>query len=62
MRFHDLRHSAATILPSMGINIKVVQEMLGHSRISTTLGVYSHVLPGMQEEAAEKIGDLFQQT
>lgn len=62
MRFHDLRHSAATILLSMGVNIKVVREILGHSRISTTLGVYSHVLPGMQEDAAEKISGLFQES
>lgn len=60
IRFHDLRHSAATILLSMGINVKVVQEMLGHSRISMTLDTYSHVLPGMQEEAVEKISILFQ--
>jgi integrase len=61
IRFHDLRHSAATILLSMGVNVKVVQEMLGHSRISMTLDTYSHVLPGMQEEAVEKISGLFQQ-
>ncbi|MGZ3626540.1 MAG: tyrosine-type recombinase/integrase [Ktedonobacteraceae bacterium] len=60
IRFHDLRHSAATILLSMGVNVKVVQEMLGHSRISMTLDTYSHVLPGMQEEAVEKISGLFQ--
>lgn len=60
IRFHDLRHSAATILLSIGINVKVVQEMLGHSRISMTLDTYSHVLPGMQEEAVEKISNLFQ--
>jgi integrase len=60
IRFHDLRHSAATILLSMGVNIKVVQEILGHSRISMTLDIYSHVLPGMQEEAIQKISSLFQ--
>ena len=59
MRFYDLQHSAATILLSMGVNIKVVQEILGHSRISMTLDIYSHVLPGMQEDAAEKISELF---
>ncbi|HEX9131119.1 MAG TPA: tyrosine-type recombinase/integrase [Ktedonobacteraceae bacterium] len=62
IRFHDLRHSAATILLSMGVNVKVVQEILGHSRISMTLDTYSHVLPGMQEEAVEKISGLFQQS
>jgi integrase len=62
IRFHDLRHSAATILLKMGINIKVVQEILGHSDIKMTLGIYSHVLPGMQEEAAEKISGPFEQS
>jgi integrase len=59
MRFHDLRHSAATILLSMGVNPKVIQELLGHSRISVTLDIYSHVLPGMQDEAMGKWDDLF---
>ena len=45
MRFHDLRHSAATLLLSMGVPMKVVQELLGHSNFSTTANVYSHVLP-----------------
>lgn len=58
MHFHDLRHSAATILLAMGVNIKVVQEILGHSNISMTLGVYGHVLPGMQEEAMKKWGNV----
>ena len=60
LRFHDLRHSAATILLSMGVNVKVVQEILGHSRISMILDVYSHVLPGMQEDAALKVSKLFE--
>lgn len=59
MRFHDLRHSAATILLSMGVNPKVIQELLGHSRINVTLDIYSHVLPGMQDEAMGKWDDLF---
>ena len=45
MRFHDLRHSAATILLSMGVHPKVVQELLGHSQISMTMDIYSHFLP-----------------
>lgn len=59
MRFHDLRHSAATILLAAGVHPKVVQELLGHSSISITLDVYSHVLPSMQQEAASKMDDLF---
>ena len=59
IRFHDLRHSAATLLLSMGIHPKVVQELLGHSTIAMTLDTYSHVLPSMHEEAMRKMGDLF---
>ena len=59
IRFHDLRHSAATILLTMGVNAKVVQELLGHSHINMTLGTYSHVLPGMHKEAMEKMNELF---
>ena len=59
MRFHDLRHSAATILLSMGVPMKVVQELLGHSNFGTTANIYSHVLPGMQKEAMDKMNDLF---
>ena len=54
MRFHDLRHSAATILLGMGVNVKVVQELLGHSQISMTLGTHSHVLPSMHKNAMDK--------
>ena len=60
VRFHDLRHSAATILLSMGVNVNVVQEILSHSQVGMTLDIYSHVLPGMQEDAAERISKLFQ--
>ena len=54
MHFHDLRHSAATILLSMGVNMKVIQELLGHSDIAITLGRYSHLLPSMQKEVVDK--------
>jgi len=49
MRFHDLRHSAATMLLSVGVHPKVVQELLGHNQISMTMDTYSHVLPTMQQ-------------
>ena len=52
IRFHDLRHTHATLLMKQGTNPKVIQERLGHSSISVTLDVYSHVVPGMQELAA----------
>lgn len=53
IRFHDLRHSAATILFSMGVHPKVVQELLGHSNITMTLDTYSHVLPSMLQDAMD---------
>jgi integrase len=47
IRFHDLRHSAATLSLSLGVHPKVVQELLGHSQISVTIDTYSHILPDM---------------
>lgn len=58
LRFHDLRHTHATMLLRKNVHPKVVQERLGHSQISVTLDTYSHVLPGMQEEALAKLGDI----
>ena len=60
IRFHDLRHSSASILLSLGIHPKVVQEMLGHSQIGMTMDIYSHVLPSMQVEAVGKLNDALQ--
>ncbi len=54
MRFHDLRHSAATILLAMGIHPKVVQELLGHSSFLITMNLYGHVFPSMLDEVVEK--------
>jgi integrase len=51
-RFHDLRHTCATLLLSKNVNPKIVQEMLGHVNISQTMDTYSHVLPNMQDQAA----------
>jgi len=58
VRFHDLRHTSATLLLSQGAHPKVVQERLGHSTIAVTLDVYSHVLPTMQQQAAEQLESL----
>jgi integrase len=58
MRFHDLRHSCASILLAENVNPKVVQEMLGHSSIAVTMDVYSHTLPTMQADAAERMDRL----
>jgi len=62
IRFHDLRHAHATLLLQAGVNPKVVQERLGHSQISLTLDTYSHVIPSLQRDAAEKIEALLAET
>jgi integrase len=62
IRFHDLRHSAATILLLMGVHPKLVQELLGHSQIRITLDTYSHVHPSMQREVMDRLDNLFGQS
>jgi integrase len=57
VRFHDLRHAHATHLLSSGVHPKVASERLGHSKVGITLDLYSHVLPGMQEDAAARVDD-----
>ena len=52
VRFHDLRHTHATLMLKQGVNPKIVSERLGHASVTITLDTYSHVLPGLQEEAA----------
>jgi len=59
IHLHDLRHSGASILLSMGINIKIIQQILGHSNISITLDTYSHLLPSMQDDAVNMWDKLF---
>jgi integrase len=61
IRFHDLRHTAAMLHFAQRINPKVGSEMLGHSDIAITLGLYGHVTPRMQKEAAETLDKLFEQ-
>ena len=53
IRLHDARHSHASFMLKQGVHPKVVQERLGHATISTTLDLYSHVSPGLQQAAAE---------
>jgi integrase len=60
IRFHDLRHSHATQLLLAGVHPKVAAERLGHADVGLTLNTYSHVLPGMQEDAAARIDAVFQ--
>jgi integrase len=55
IKLHGLRHTHATLMLEAGVNVKVVQERLGHSSIAITGDVYSHVTPGMQEEAAARV-------
>jgi integrase len=60
IRWHDLRHTNATLLLSQGVNFKTIQIRLGHADINTTLNIYSHVTEEMQKEASEKITNLLQ--
>jgi integrase len=57
IRFHDLRHTCATLLLRQGVHAKYVQELFGHADISLTLNVYSHVLPDMDDAAAGAMDD-----
>jgi len=59
IRFHDLRHTAATLLLSQNLNPKIVQERLGHTQIATTIDIYGHVIPSMQKEASDRLDHLF---
>ena len=54
-RFHDLRHTHASLLLARGVHPKIVSERLGHASISITLDTYSHVLPGLQEDAVRDL-------
>jgi integrase len=58
IRFHDLRHTFATLMLQNGEHPKVVQEMLGHASIAITMDTYSHVLPNMQQDAVSRLGAL----
>ncbi len=57
MRFHDLRHTCATLLLSRGVHPKFVQELLGHATIAITLDTYSHVMPSMGDATAKAMED-----
>jgi integrase len=57
IRFHDLRHTCATLLLGRGVHPKLVQELLGHATIAMTLDTYSHYLPSMGDQAAGAMGD-----
>ncbi len=59
IRFHDMRHTAATILLARGVHVKMVAEMLGHSTIVLTLDTYSHLIPAMHGDAAAVMDAVF---
>lgn len=59
IRFHDIRHTMATLMLQAGIHPKIVQERLGHASIATTLDLYSHVSPELQQAAAGKMDEIF---
>lgn len=59
IRFHDIRHTHASWLLRNGENVKTIQERLGHAKVELTLRVYSHLLPGIQRQAADKLDALF---
>jgi integrase len=58
IRFHDLRHTCATLLLCRGVHAKLVQELLGHATISVTLDTYSHVLLSMTDQTATAMEDV----
>jgi integrase len=58
IRFHDVRHTYATLALTAGVHPKIVSERLGHATVAFTLDVYSHVIPGMQEDAASLVAGL----
>lgn len=55
-RLHDARHTAATLLLQQGVPARVAMQVLGHSQIGLTLGTYSHVVPELAQEAADRMG------
>uniref|UniRef100_UPI0022AC7613 tyrosine-type recombinase/integrase n=1 Tax=Klebsiella pneumoniae TaxID=573 RepID=UPI0022AC7613 len=58
IRVHDLRHTSATMLLRAGIPAKIVSERLGHASVGITMDLYSHVMPDMQDQAADAISKL----
>jgi len=59
VRFHDLRHAHATLMLQQGVHPKIVSERLGHASIGITLDTYPHVLPSMQQDAADAFDEIF---
>ena len=55
MRYHDLRHGAASLMAAQGVSARTAMEILGHAQISTTMNTYTHIAPELQKDAAERI-------
>jgi integrase len=62
VRFHDLRHSCASLLLSLGVHAKLVQETLGHSSYQLTMDTYSHMIPALRNEVADRMDQIFSTT
>ncbi|WP_409174825.1 tyrosine-type recombinase/integrase [Brevibacillus fortis] len=62
IRFHDMRHTHASLLLKQGVNPKIVSERLGHANVRITLDTYSHLLPNLQKDTADEFGKLFYKT
>jgi len=60
IRFHDLRHSVATLLLAQGVSPRYIADLLGHSQVSFTMQTYAHVLPQVQRDVAVKMDDILQ--
>ena len=55
MRYHDLRHGAASLMAAQGVPERVAMEILGHAQIGATMNIYTHIAPELQEDAAERL-------
>ena len=57
MRYHELRHGAASLMAAQGVTAREAMDVLGHSQISTTMDIYTHIAPESQREAIQKVAD-----
>jgi len=61
LRFHDLRHTAASLMIKLGVHPKLVSTRLGHSDIGTTMNIYGHLYPGQDAEVADQLDDEYRE-
>ena len=55
MRYHDMRHGAASLMAAQGVSPRVAMEILGHADIATTMNIYTHVAPELQKDASDRV-------